>query len=783
VSVLFDVQGIQSPAHRDRGIARYLVDLAHALERLPNSHVARYLVNPDLPLPNGVDGLSAAGRTGRNDRIPADAQVYHVGSLYESGVPLSRIWPIAARELRLAVTAYDVIPEIFPHHYLADPNVRQQYRARSQLLTRADAVLAISETTARDLVRRFGVRPERVHVVGAGVADQFRPPESREAAYEAASAALPWLEREYVLYTGGFDYRKNIERLLQAYAVLPRSRRSRHQLVVVCRLTTEQREWLDRQARDLGIHERVSFAGFVGDAELVLLYQATHLFVFPSLYEGFGLPIAEAQACGAPVVAGRSSSLVELVGDEQALFNPFDPGSIAVALERALTDDGLRARLRAARDERPDWDKVARRTADVYERLLALEPRPRVRKRLRIACVTPLPPNPSGVADYSSRLVAELARHCDLELFYDDAFGAVEAPARLTALPLRNFEAVDAAIGGYDQVLYCLGNSEFHAAALEVLGRRPGVVLAHDVRLLGAYRWQSLRRRPRDESRTFHARLHSMYPDRLPNALGEHGGLMLEEAERFQIYMAREAIAASDRFLVHSRDAAELASREAEPHDRDKIQVVPFACPPPEEFARARRREQERIVGTFGIVAPTKQVAKVVDAFALACRSAPDALLAIVGRPVDSTEEGRYVAQANALGIGDRVRVTGALEPGQYRAWVSGASVAVQLRDVAHGENAASISDCLAAGVPTIVTNLGSSAELPDSCVVKVDRDVSAEALAAEIRQLLADNRRRAVLGEAAREYARAHSFRTVAAVLFEILAEAAQGGPHAAAA
>jgi glycosyltransferase involved in cell wall biosynthesis len=784
VSVLFDVQGTQSPAHRDRGIARYLANLAQALERRPDSRVSRYLVDPELPLPPSVEALAAAGRIGPNDRVEAsEASVYHIGSLYEPGVPLGRIWPFAARDLRLVVTVYDLIPEVFRAHYLGDPNLRQQYRARTQLITRADVVLAISETTARDVIRRLGVRPQRVHVVGAGVSEQFRLPASREAAYDSAHDAMPWLEREFILYTGGFDYRKNLDRLLQAYAVLPVSLRTRHQLVVVCRLTEAQRRLLEHRAFELGIADRVSLAGFVGDHELVLLYQSAHLFVFPSLYEGFGLPIAEAQACGAPVVASRSSSLVEVVRDEEALFNPFDPASIEAAVHRALLDEDLRGRLREAAPERPAWGEVAERTAAVYDQLVAMTPRRRAGRRLRVACITPLPPNPSGIADYSYRLAAELSRHCAVDLYFDDAFGKVSEPPGLSARPLRHFEVVDAATGGYDQVLYCLGNSEFHAAALDVLRRRPGVVLAHDVRLLGAYWWLSLQSGPLTKPRSFQTMLHSMYEDGLPDELGEHGGLTLEEAEKFRIYMAREAIAASDRFLVHSRYAAGLASGDAEERHREKVHVVPFACPPPEEFEQVGPTLRQTVVGTFGIVAPVKQLTKIVDAFAFVCRDSPDTLLAIVGPPVDSSEQERYARQAEDLGIGDRVRITGALHPERYRAWVASANVAVQLRAVTHGESAASIADCLAAGVPTIVTDVGSAAELPDSCVVKIARDATPEALGHVIQSLLNDDARRAALRTAALDYARAHSFETVAATLFQVLVEEARARGRALAA
>ena len=126
---------------------------------------------------------------------------------------------------------------------------------------------------------------------------------------------------------------------------------------------------------------QVRFPGFVPDDDLVRLYQAAELFVFPALYEGFGLPIAEAMACGAPVIAARSSSLTELVRDEEALFDPLETASIRAALERALTDDALRQTLRSRKlDEAHTWRGVAARTAEVYEELVARGRRPTRRR-------------------------------------------------------------------------------------------------------------------------------------------------------------------------------------------------------------------------------------------------------------------------------------------------------------------------------------------------------------------------------------------------------------------
>ncbi len=170
MSVLLDLQGTQSRVHGERGVARYLAQLAAGLEAHFPDAVDRYLVNPDVASSRALDALPTAERFGSIDALPPNATVYHVGSAFEPDVSLDRLWPGAARRLRLVVTLYDLIPELFAEHYLADPSVRAWYRARLGLVRHADRVLAISHTTARDAIEHLGLRPERVVVAGAAPA-------------------------------------------------------------------------------------------------------------------------------------------------------------------------------------------------------------------------------------------------------------------------------------------------------------------------------------------------------------------------------------------------------------------------------------------------------------------------------------------------------------------------------------------------------------------------------------------------------------------------------------
>ena len=147
------------------------------------------------------------------------------------------------------------------------------------------------------------------------------------------------------------------------------------------------------------------------------LYQATELFVFPSIYEGYGLPVAEALACGAPVIGSGTSSVAELL-DEDARFDPTDVDDIAAAIERTLIDDAFLQTLRKRATRQSTWDDVARRTVPVYESLLS-RPARAARRRPVTAMVTPLPPARSEVGRYSSQLAEQLLAYTDVELLVD----------------------------------------------------------------------------------------------------------------------------------------------------------------------------------------------------------------------------------------------------------------------------------------------------------------------------------------------------------------------------
>jgi glycosyltransferase involved in cell wall biosynthesis len=271
--------------------------------------------------------------------------------------------PLAPCGYRRVVTIHDLTFFLLPERY---PTTRRLY---FQVMTRlsarvADAIIVPSEAVKGDVMRILGLPPERLFVIPEAAGPAFRPQDA--VAIEAVRRRYG-LEGPFLLSVGSLEPGKNRERLLQAFARL-RAGGLKHTLVVA-----GQRAWRYEGeaplARRLGLADSVRFLGHVPQADLPALYSAAEVFVFPSLYEGFGLPALEAMACGTPVVASNVSALPEVVGDAALQVSPLDVEALADAMERLLRDGRLRSDLRErglARAARFSWEKAARQTVEVY---------------------------------------------------------------------------------------------------------------------------------------------------------------------------------------------------------------------------------------------------------------------------------------------------------------------------------------------------------------------------------------------------------------------------------
>src|SRR5918912_4264859 len=280
--------------------------------------------------------------------------------------PLWSPWPTV-------VTVHDVIQFVLPE-YAWRKISRVYFGLVSAGARRAQAVITVSECSKQDIMKILGLGPERIHVIGNAVDASLYP--VRDAWLLANVRERYGIAPRFVLYFGGFDMRKNVPRLIEAYARLPEALRREYQLVIAGRyqhlghpLYPDPRETVAR----LGLDSNVIFTGQIREQDKAPLYSAATVFPFPSLYEGFGMPVLEAMACGSPVVTSNVSALPEVAGDAGLLVNPYTPEAISEALlelleSAARRDDLSRRGLERAR--RFTWPQVAEQTVRVYKQIL-----------------------------------------------------------------------------------------------------------------------------------------------------------------------------------------------------------------------------------------------------------------------------------------------------------------------------------------------------------------------------------------------------------------------------
>jgi glycosyltransferase involved in cell wall biosynthesis len=273
------------------------------------------------------------------------------------------------RRKRLVVTIYDLSFITHPELHLP-ANVAHCLAGTLLALEHADAIIAISEHTRRDLLERLAAPAERITVTPlAHDAGFVRVTDPRRLAAARKRYGLP---EHFILFLGALEPRKNLPRLLEAYAALPSGLRGDVELVVAG-MSGWLNDSIHGRVAELGLEKSVHFAGYVHADDLSAVYSLATVLAYPSLYEGFGLPVLEAMACGTPVLTSNVSSLPEVAGDAATLVDPADVSSIAAGLRGLLESPSLRAELATrgrARAASFSWDRCARQTLEVYRRAM-----------------------------------------------------------------------------------------------------------------------------------------------------------------------------------------------------------------------------------------------------------------------------------------------------------------------------------------------------------------------------------------------------------------------------
>lgn len=394
--IVIDMQGAQTES-RFRGIGRYSVALAKAIVRNRGEHEIFLALSSLFPdtiavIRDEFDGLLPQenihiwhGIGPTSEMHPSNAtrrkvseylreaaiaamqpNVVLIMSLFE-GWSDDAVTSVARfdQETPSAAILYDLIPLITPdEHFRSNAALAAYYQRKLDSLRNCSALLAISESAKNEALNALNYPDNHVTNISSGCDSRFRPmplgvTENKVLLHKYG------ITKPFVMYTGGADERKNLNRLIEGFGRLPKSIRNKHQLLLVGKMPAGNVAQYQAHCQRVGLSTGdVLFSGFVSDDELMQLYTACQLFVFPSLHEGFGLPPLEAMACGAPVITSNATSLPEVMGNDNALFDPLSATAITAKIQQVLADDSFRSELIRIGTERVksfSWDDSARK--------------------------------------------------------------------------------------------------------------------------------------------------------------------------------------------------------------------------------------------------------------------------------------------------------------------------------------------------------------------------------------------------------------------------------------
>lgn len=813
MKILVDLTACQTNS-RSRGIGRYSLELIRALIKQRGRHDVVCMADPLLsdgfealrqefirslpvgnflpchhdPIPAGTPlwdnpQTQLAATLIRQSRQAITPDLVLTPSFFEEWGMIQAVVPLPlpqTTDYKQVAILYDLIPYLFRDRYLdPEPAVRDWYLGRLGALQNFDLLLAISEATRQDAIQKLHIAPERVINISGAASPHFRKLDLSAATQDDFLKKLG-IDRPFVFYLGGHDFRKNITGALRAFAGMPRGISAGCQLVVnSAGIETVLRD----QARALGLSEQdVVLISRVTDEDLLLLYNLCAVFIFPSFYEGFGLPVLEAMACGAPTLAADNSSLPEVVGRADALFDASSPESMAAKIVQVLTDAEFREELSRYGLERArqfSWESTARRAWEAMEvvqqdsrwRRVIPAYRP-AKNRERIAFLSPLPPQESGIAEYSAELLPHLSREFAIDLFVEPGLNLDDVP-HLRAFRAYPYGDLMGRRDHYATVVYQHGNSALHAHMFELEQHFPGVVVLHDFFLSHLVRHLHL---PKGD-----------FPQELDYSHGLQGLIAYQVKGHDLVWdwpMNWRVLQNAKEVVVHSPFQKKLLDRHYRSGWQPRLNLVPQPrSVEPETSAAERRlvreqlgiREDSFVYCSFGFIAPTKLNEKVVESFRLAQLSANKTCeLIFVGGHFDDIYREKLFGLLRSLDLEGRVHTTGFVEPGKYRKYFQAADAAIQLRHNSRGETSRAVLDCMAFGLPVILNRHGTLDDYRDEDVVKIADPVTTGDLARAMTRLQTDDAFRGEKGRRARNAISAvHAPETAAAAYAEVIYKA----------
>lgn len=643
------------------------------------------------------------------------------------------------------VTLYDIIPLILPKLYLPNNALYSEYTQKLNEILRADAVVCISERTKQAYLKHFGDTGQIVENISIDASDFFKKMEIEEKEWKELKEKIA-VDREFIFCLSGDDKRKNNEFLIEAFAEAIKDKDKNIQLVLSFKMSKEIEKKLLKLIANVGLTKNdIILTNYLSDEDVRILYNKAKAFVFPSLEEGFGLPVLEAMRCECPVIGSDNSSISEIIIDKRFMFSPVEKTSLTEKINLVLTDEDylLACRNNSIKNQKLfSWQRTANACKEVYKKVLAnKKPQAAISNsgKKRLAWVSPFPPDKSGIAYYSEDLLPALSKHFDVEVFADIAHS--EGNQQYFVKPL---ESLKTEYKNFDRVIYNVGNSHFHEKYYEMIKGYTGVVILHDLFLIGLM-----------------GCVNSLYQKEfyLQEFLNAHGNKPLMQFFKTEDWSILTKYPASKwvfdnsiGVISHSNFLKESAS-EFFTIDDSKVAVIaqPIRSKP---LLEKKKTSREVILSSFGDVVKGKNILRIVQSLRyVKPPKDSDLIYNIAGATPDSDYLEKIKKSITKIKCPNiKVNLLGRLDDEEYNKLITETDIAIQLRGRSRGETSRALLECMSYGVATIA-NTGTGQEFSSKDVIYDIKELKVKNVAAAIKEMISKPELRNKISKAAQAY------------------------------
>lgn len=788
MKILIDLQSLQGIS-RNRGIGRYSLSVARELILQANNHEVYLLFNANMlemeninklfeglipqhrikifKTPRVTSGhhdlefwkLKAAEKIREHYISNLSPDITYITSIFEGWVediPIS-IGEFSNKGLT-AVTLYDLIPFINSESYIKGHKASHFFYQKMQYLKKSQLLITISESGKKEAIDHLAFPSDKIINCSVGLDPKFKK-------YTIDREKISQLEisyginKDFIFYIGALDFRKNVEGLIKAFILLPN--RENLQLIIIIsaeQAVTHNFNNFYKEKYKLKENELILIS-YVSEEILLTLYSTCSVFVFPSLHEGFGLPIIEAMACGAPTLASNISSMPEAIGCSEALFDPKNPQSIAEKIHKVLANKDFCNFLKNHGEQQIKkftWHNTAKNILNSFEKLY--EKNTQIKfweyKRKKMAFISPLPPEQSGIADYSSKLIPEL--NCFYNIILITEQNDVSDLWLKSNFQIRNVKWLIKNINSFDILLYQLGNSSYHHYMIDLISIYPGIIVLHDFYISGLLDWIS----------DFVPKKNSIFNQFL---LYSHGisALVYQAAEgRIETHkkypcnllILKNAIG----LIVHSQYSIDLAKTWYGMHSTKKFQLINHLAHENEKVSDQDKKllkkklgfkENDFIICCFGNLHPNKLNHRVIAACSNNLLKDDKLNLIFLGEKPYPDYHNTLIDLVDKYNLNKQIQILGFTHDQTFKNFFVVADIAIQLRTNSRGETSGCLLTCLSYGIPTIANAHGSINELPNNVIIKLPEKFLDSELSAAIDSLCYNIRVRTELSEKCVQY------------------------------